>query len=100
MLIRRATSAAGHLFNLITDDVGRRVGHLKHRVVDFEPEPFIEEALKARRPIDREFLSESGAWWLIRCAPHRFSDGGHGAVLSIVNIDRLKSAALDTAKNP
>jgi two-component system CheB/CheR fusion protein len=100
MLIRRATSAAGHLFNLITDDVGRRVGHLKHRFVDFEPEPFIEEALKARRPIDREFLSESGAWWLIRCAPHRFSDGGHGAVLSIVNIDRLKSAALDTAKNP
>lgn len=93
MMIRRVTSSLDRLFNIISGDVGRRLADLTHNLIGFEPVAFIEGAITRGEAQEIEVLSVGGEWWMLRCIPHEYSvTHKRGAVLTAINIDRLKKA--------
>ncbi|MCG8440817.1 MAG: PAS domain S-box protein, partial [Caulobacterales bacterium] len=99
LIIRRFTSAASALFNIITEDIGRSISHITHRFAGFDVEAFVRGALSRGTVTELERLSDIGEWWLLRCVPHDFSGGGgRGAVLTAQSINELKSAQLTAAE--
>ena len=89
--VRRFTDSAARLFNAITTDLGRPIGHITHRLGDFDVENFIGRAMTSRKPLEQEILADDGNWWLLRCAAHNSATGeAQGGVLTMFDIDRVK----------
>jgi len=89
--IRRYTPPAEKLLNLISGDVGRRLGEIR---TSLEPED-LEQA--AHTTIDdaifqeKEVRVKDGPWYLMRVRPYKTWEGKvEGAVLSFQDIDGLK----------
>ncbi|MDN5941789.1 MAG: PAS domain-containing protein [Nitrospira sp.] len=104
LTIRRFTSPAAKLFNLMAADIGRPVSGVRHNFV----EPAAKEQGSAvpipledllREVIDQVSLRESevrdkdGRWYSLRARPYMASDNKiDGAVLVLVDINDLKQA--------
>jgi two-component system CheB/CheR fusion protein len=89
--IRRYTPPAEKLLNLLSGDIGRRLGEIR---TSLEPDE-LEQA--ARKTVDDSIFQEKevrvkdGPWYLLRVRPYKTSEGKvEGAVLSFQDIDSLK----------
>ncbi len=95
LIIRRFTSDAANVFNLIADDVGRNIEHITHSLLSVDIGMVVKQAFSRRELVEGEYLAKDGQWWLVRCQPYRARRGeADGAVLTTLNIDRLKQAEL------
>ena len=92
--IRRYTSAAEKLFNLVPGDVGRSIGFLdpflgagalETEGVRRHPEP---------RHVEEELLASNHRWYALRISPYKTLDHSiRGALVTLVDIDVRKRAA-------
>jgi two-component system CheB/CheR fusion protein len=96
MRIRRFTSAAERLLNLLPVDVGRSIGCLDGFVGS-------DMTVKVRRVIDtlsiveEEITCRNQRWYQLRITPYKTLDHAiRGAVVSLVDIDVRKRAAAVT----
>ena len=91
--IRRYTSLAEKLLNLIPTDVGRRIGDIKPSVDVPDFESLVREVMDSMGTREREVQDESGNWYLMRVKPYRTADNRIvGAVAGFIDIDPLKKS--------
>ncbi len=91
--IRRFTPAAEPILNLIPTDLGRPIGHVRLKIDVPELETWLAEVLETASVFEREIQDRKGHWYLLRIRPYRtLDDRIDGAVVMLVDIDRLKSA--------
>ena len=92
--IRFFTPATKALFNVIPGDVGRPLADLKSLAPDFDLLPDAQSVLDTQTPIEREVVSQSGAWFMRRILPYRTRDKKtEGVVITFVDISERKSIA-------
>jgi two-component system CheB/CheR fusion protein len=91
--IMRFTPTAVELFSLISSDVGRPLGDLRHRLIYPELLADASNVLEQLVPVEREISESSGRHYLARILPYRTTDDRiGGVVLTFVDISELHTA--------
>jgi two-component system CheB/CheR fusion protein len=99
LTVRRFTAEAGRQFNLLSSDVGRPIGDVRHNLDLTDLETIITEVIDTVRECEREVRDRSGRWYSLRVRPYLTLDNQlDGAVLVLVDIDALKRAELRVAE--
>jgi two-component system CheB/CheR fusion protein len=89
--IRRFTTAAARLFNLIPTDIGRPVGNINHNLHISDLEQQILAVIASLNVHSQEIQDQSGRWYDLRIRPYRTLDNRiDGAVVMLIDIDTLK----------
>jgi two-component system CheB/CheR fusion protein len=97
--ILRFTPAATRIINLIQSDVGRPVGHLVCKLLDYDRlEADIQAVLDSLEPLEAEVRTRDGRWYAMSIQPYRTLENVvEGAVLTFGDITALKGTALALA---
>jgi two-component system, chemotaxis family, CheB/CheR fusion protein len=91
--IRRLTSAAEKILNLIPSDVGRPIKDLNLNISIPDLERQLEDVINTVAPREFELLDRQGRWHSMRLRPYRTLDNKiDGVVMVVVDIDALKRA--------
>jgi two-component system, chemotaxis family, CheB/CheR fusion protein len=86
MRLRRFTPAAAAIFNFLPADQGRPLSHITHALDYPALEADIAAVLATLQPVQREVVTTSGVWYVVRINPYRSFDGeNEGAVLTFVD---------------
>ena len=101
MRIRKFTPAIREHFNLRDSDIDRPIEHFTNSFgSDTKMFEKAEEVMKTKKIWQQELLSRNGNWYLQRITPYQDSDDEiHGAVISFVDINRLKISEELTRKS-
>jgi two-component system, chemotaxis family, CheB/CheR fusion protein len=120
LTIRRFSQQAEREFELVVADIGRRIGHLRHGLVEARPPPasdangrkrssappqspldleqLVSDVISEGREQEREVMDKSRRWRSLRVRPYMTVDNKvDGAVLVLVDIDTLKRSELSVA---
>lgn len=90
LTITRYTPNAVDLFYIIPSDIGRPLGHIRHRVTYPEIISDIDRVLRTLVPAEREVRNED-RWYLARLQPYRtLEDHIGGVVLTFVDVTERK----------
>jgi two-component system CheB/CheR fusion protein len=93
LAIKRFTTPAKKLFNLIGSDVGRPISDLS---VNLQYDLLVDDARDVLRALvfrEREIQTKEGSWRQMRIMPYRTHDNMiDGLVITFVDIDRVKRA--------
>ncbi len=96
MRIRRFTSEAVKLLNLIQSDIGRPLKHMGTNLREGMLLEDIRGVLDDLAPREREVQSNEDAWYLQRVVPYRTRDNRiDGAVITFLDIDDQKKSQLE-----
>ena len=91
--IRRVTPSASRVINVIPSDVGRPLGDLNLSLKITNLADLARDAMVNKRPMSLEVQDKSGVWYYLGIQLYRTPEGFvEGAVVSLVDIDRLKRA--------
>ena len=72
-------------------DIGRPIGHIRHRLELPDLEALITEVIDSVQPRERELQDKDGRWFLLHVRPYVTLDNRvDGAVLVLIDIDVLK----------
>jgi two-component system, chemotaxis family, CheB/CheR fusion protein len=89
--IRRFTTTAATLFNLISSDIGRPFSDINHNLTITDLEAQILEVITTLHLKTQEVQDQEGHWYDLRIRPYRTLDNRiDGAVVVLVEIDTLK----------
>jgi two-component system, chemotaxis family, CheB/CheR fusion protein len=93
MNIRLFTPAAGQIFDLIQNDIGRPIKHINSRLSGIDISSEIESVFLSGKLFENEIQTENGDFYLLRIHPYT-DDAGEidGSVVVFVNIDVLRKA--------
>jgi two-component system, chemotaxis family, CheB/CheR fusion protein len=100
--IRRFTSLAQPIFNLISTDLGRPFSDIQPNISIPDLSASIVETIDTLTTMDREIQDRSGRWYSLRIRPYRTTDNRiDGVVIGLIDIDSLKrnSAILEAARD-
>ena len=92
LVIRKFTPKIAEEFNLLPQDVGRRIDNFTHHI---RYEPLLGElrrVLETAQPFEREVQDRYGRWFLLRILSYRSGGVVNGVVLTLIDIDNLKRA--------
>jgi len=91
MKIKRFTTGAGEIFNLIQTDIDRPLPHLTSNLTHEGLVDDLSRVLDKLTPVEKEVRNEAGEWFKMRIIPYRTTDNRiDGAVLTFVSIDAQK----------
>lgn len=94
--IRRFTTVAEKLLNLIPTDVGRPLTDIKLKVEIPNLAQLVHEVIESLQTREFEVQDTDGRWWSARIRPYKTTDNKiDGAVLALVDIDLLKRTMLE-----
>ncbi len=92
--VKRFTSDATRVVNLIEADIGRPIGHI---VTNLDYEDLLKDAQMVLDTFiyeEKEVHTKDGAWFLMRILPYRTVEKTiEGVVITFTEIDKLKKAA-------
>jgi two-component system CheB/CheR fusion protein len=98
LCVRKFTPHVADAFNLLPQDVGRRIDHFTHSV----DHPGLLDDLRAvvadGVPIDRQVRDRRGRWFLLRVLPYRSGPAANGVVLTLIDLTRVKQAEADARR--
>jgi two-component system CheB/CheR fusion protein len=90
--IRRYTTVAEKLFNLIPADVGRPVTDISMKVDVPDFPKLVTEVIDSLTVKDVEARDKDGHWWSLRIRPYKTTDNRiDGAIIALVDIDSMKT---------
>jgi len=96
--IRRFTPTAEKVLNLIPGDVGRPIGQIKPNIDCPELEQLIRRAIAEVTTVEREVRGREQGWYHLRIRSYKDHDNRiDGAVLSLLDIERLKAYEREAA---
>jgi len=94
--IRRFTSRATALLNLIDSDLGRPVGHITQNFSGIDLAADADNVRRCLSPIEKEVQARDGQWYTVRILPYRtLDDRIDGIVITFTDVTRLKKAEQD-----
>lgn len=89
--IRRFTPPAEKLLNLISADVGRRIGEVRPNLEFDDLEKLVKEVVDNAIVQQQEVKGKDGKWYQLRVRPYKTWDNKiEGAVLSLQDVDIFK----------
>jgi two-component system, chemotaxis family, CheB/CheR fusion protein len=92
--IRRYTTAAERLFNLVPADLGRLISFLDAFVGARNMQGIVAKVIESLSTVEEEVLASNHRWYLLRTAPYKTLDHSiRGAVVTLTDIDVRKKAA-------
>jgi two-component system CheB/CheR fusion protein len=92
--IRRFTSPAERLLNLLASDIGRPISDLRTNLEFPGLDARITEVISTLTPEDHEVRGRDGLWYWVRIRPYITTENKiDGAVMAIVDIDQVKRTA-------
>ena len=99
--VLRFTPTANRIINLIPSDVGRPVSHVVTNLVGYDSMAADAKAvLDTLVPREVNVQTTAGTWYTMRIQPYRTLDNViEGAVLTFVNISRIKQIESELAQN-
>jgi len=93
LCIRKFTPQISRIFNLIPQDVGRRIDAFTNQIDEPQLVAKIENVLETETTFEREIHGQDGIWHYLRILPYRTSTNQvAGAVLTLIDISALKHA--------
>jgi two-component system CheB/CheR fusion protein len=91
--IQRYTPSMSEVFNILSSDRSRPIGHLTHKLQYSDLVNDAQQVLRKLMPVEREVEAEDGDWFLVRHRPYRtMEDKIDGVVITFVNITEIKQA--------
>ena len=91
--IRRFTSPAERLLNLLATDIGRPIRDIRGNLDFPDLDRRIEAVIDTLAPEDHEVLDQGGHWYSVRIRPYITVENKiDGAVVAIVDVDHVKRA--------
>ena len=97
--IRRFTTPAEKLLNLMGHDVGRPIDHIRPNVEVPDLGRHLAEVISTLAPKDLEVQGREGRWYSLRLRPYITVDNKiDGAVLAIVDIDEIKRSTIQVSR--
>jgi PAS domain S-box-containing protein len=93
LTIRRFSPQAEKQFNMISTDVGRSFGKVRHDLDHPDLEAFISEVIGSVRERECEVRDKQGRWHLLHVRPYTTLDNKvDGAVLVLMDINSIKDS--------
>ncbi len=92
--IRKFTPGIAKTFNLIPQDVGRRIDSFTHNVKNLALLDALERVLHSEEPLELEVGDGEDEWYLLRILPYFSKMTIEGLVMTLINITSLKSAEM------
>ncbi|QDV32179.1 chemotaxis protein CheB [Tautonia plasticadhaerens] len=93
--IRRFTTPAEKVLNLMGHDIGRPIDHIRPNVEVPDLGRHLAEVISSLAPRDLEVQDREGRWYSFRLRPYITVENKiDGAVLAIVDIDEIKRSTL------
>jgi two-component system, chemotaxis family, CheB/CheR fusion protein len=94
--VRRVTAPGEKIFNLIATDVGRPLSNIKPNLDIPDLAALIREVIETLSAREREVRDSDNRWHQLRIRPYRTLDNKiDGAVITLVEIDRMKRSLAD-----
>jgi two-component system CheB/CheR fusion protein len=91
--IRRFTTMAEKLLNLIPADLDRSIAHINPNIDCPNLSELIVDCMETVTPVERDVRDRQGRWYSLRIRPYKSLDNRiDGAVLALFDIDFLKRA--------
>jgi len=91
LCIRKYTPRMAETFNLLPQDIGRRIGTFTHGIDHPDLMTDLEDVLRGGTQRERQVQDRRGNWYLLRVLPYRAAAGAvEGVVLTLVDINTLK----------
>jgi two-component system CheB/CheR fusion protein len=91
--LRRITSPAKKVMNLLPTDIGRPISDLNFHSVVPDLEQVLTEVIENVRPVEREVRDREGRWYMMRIHPYRTVDHKiDGAVIVLVDVNQIHHA--------
>lgn len=91
--VRRFSTKATELLNLIDSDIGRPLSHISHSMEDVDLLEISRQVLGNNKMIEKEVKLDSGKYYMIRGIPYRIaSEVYSGVVLIFIDISKQKIA--------
>ena len=90
--IRRFTPGIADTFNLISQDVGRRIDSFTYSILDSDLVLEIRHVLDTDSPFEREVRDRNDQWFLMRILPYLSNGQVDGVVLTLIDITTVKQA--------
>ncbi|TWT34654.1 Autoinducer 2 sensor kinase/phosphatase LuxQ [Blastopirellula retiformator] len=90
--IRKFTPGIAKTFNLIPQDIGRRIDSFTHNVKNLALLDTLEQVLQSEEPLELEVGGADEDWYLLRILPYFSRKTVEGLVMTLINITSLKSA--------
>jgi two-component system, chemotaxis family, CheB/CheR fusion protein len=91
LLIRKFTPKIAHAFQLLPQDIGRRIDSFAHNILHEGLLDDVRRVLETSEPIERDVQDRLGEWYLLRILPYRTKDKVEGVVVTLIAISRLKA---------
>ncbi|WP_158265616.1 chemotaxis protein CheB [Blastopirellula marina] len=92
--IRKFTPGIAKTFNLIPQDVGRRIDSFTHNVKNLALLDALERVLRSEEALELEVDDAKDEWYLLRILPYFSKNVVEGLVMTLINITSLKTAEL------
>lgn len=94
-LVRRFTTEARNVINLIEADIGRPISDISTNLDYDGLDRDFQNVIESLAPKEREVRTKDGHWHLMRIIPYRTKDNRlNGVVVTFVNIDAQKDAQM------
>ncbi|HET6882111.1 MAG TPA: chemotaxis protein CheB, partial [Pirellulales bacterium] len=90
LLIRKFTAKIAHAFQLLPQDVGRRIDSFAHNILHDGLLDDVRRVLETAEPCERDVQDRFGEWFLLRILPYRTKGVVEGVVVTLIAISRLK----------
>lgn len=92
LCIRKFTPQVAEIFDLVPEDVGRRIGTFSHRIRYDRLLQDLKEVLETGIRRECDVRDAEGRCFFLRILPYRHHDRTEGVVLSLINISVLDEA--------
>lgn len=90
MAIRKFTPSIAESFNLLPQDVGRRIDSFTHSIEHPTLKEDLQHVLTTENMVERQVRDRRGKHYLLRVLPYRAPGSVDGVVLTMVDITTLK----------
>lgn len=88
--IRKFTPKIAELFEILPQDVGRRVDTFSHHLAHKDLATDLRSVLETGARVEKQVQDNRGHWLLLRILPYQARDTTEGIVLTVVDINSLK----------
>jgi two-component system CheB/CheR fusion protein len=93
LCIRKFTPQISGVFNLLPQDVGRRIDVFTHNIEEPQLLDQLRQVLETESPLEHEVCDHHGHWFFLRIFPYRSSTGDvEGVVVTLIDTSALKRA--------
>lgn len=98
LCIRKFTPKIAETFNLLPQDLGRRIDHFTYTLDHPGLLDDLRAVLNQVTPIERQVLDRQGRWFLLRILPYRSGLSVAGVVVTLIDLSRIKQAEAETKR--